>query len=231
MTLKDKTVLVTGASRGFGRAIAEAMLRLGAHVLALGRDPVAMDETRASLATIGGEFEMVTMDVCDESAVTNYITALLCLDVVVNNAGIARVQSLIETPTQEIRDILEVNVIGAFVVMRESARKMLQTNGGQIINIASDAAIRGIARMGPYVASKHALRGLSRSMSLELRQQGVRVTTFCPGPISTDILGSGTGDSNAMSPEDLAKTITHLVEVPPEIEIQELLVQPTPQRQ
>ncbi|MDP6747146.1 MAG: SDR family oxidoreductase [Candidatus Poribacteria bacterium] len=231
MTLKDKTVLVTGASRGFGRAIAEEMLRLGAHVLALGRDPVAMDETRASLATIGGEFEMVTMDVCDESAVTNYITALPCLDVVVNNAGIAHVQSLIETPAQEIRDILEVNVIGAFVVMRESARKMLQTNGGQIINIASDAAIRGIARMGPYVASKHALLGLSRSMSLELRQQGVRVTTFCPGPISTDILGSGTGDSNAMSPEDLAKTITHLVEVPPEIEIQELLVQPTPQRQ
>ena len=231
MTLKDKTVLVTGASRGFGRAIAEEMLRLGAHVLALGRDPVAMDETRASLATIGGEFEMVTMDVCDESAVTNYITALPCLDVVVNNAGIAHVQPLIETPTQEIRDILEVNVIGAFVVMRESARKMLQTNGGQIINIASDAAIRGIARMGPYVASKHALLGLSRSMSLELRQQGVRVTTFCPGPISTDILGSGTGDSNAMSPEDLAKTITHLVEVPPEIEIQELLVQPTPQRQ
>ena len=102
-------------------------------------------------------------------------------------------QSLIETPTQEIRDILEVNVIGAFVVMRESARKMLHTDGGQIINIASDAAIRGIARMGPYVASKHALLGLSRSMSLELRQQGVRMTTFCPGPISTDILGSGTG--------------------------------------
>ncbi len=80
--------------------------------------------------------------------------------------------------------------------------------------------------MGPYVASKHAL-----SMSLELRQQGVRVTTFCPGPISTEILGSGTGDPNAMSPEDLAKTITHLVEVPPEIEIQELLVQPIPRRQ
>ena len=174
---------------------------------------------------------MVTMDVCDEPAVTNYIAVLPCLDVVVNNAGIARVQSLIETPTQEIRDILEINVIGAFVVMRESARKMLQTNGGQIINIASDAAIRGIARMGPYVASKHALLGLSRSMSLELRQQGVRVTTFCPGPISTDILGSGTGDTNAMSPEDLAKTIIHLVEVPPEIEIQELLVQPTPRRQ
>ena len=231
MTLKDKIVLVTGASRGFGRAIAEELLRLGVRVLALGRDLAAMDETRASLAAIGDGFEMVTMDVCDEPAITNYIAAFPHLDVVVNNAGIARVQSLIETPTQEIRDILEVNVIGAFVVMRESARKMLHTDGGQIINIASDAAIRGIARMGPYVASKHALLGLSRSMSLELRRQGVRVTTFCPGPISTDILGSGTGSPNAMSPEDLAKTITHLVEIPPEIEIQELLVQPTPRRQ
>ena len=103
----------------------------------------------------GDRFEMVTMDVCGEQAITNYIAALPHLDVVANNAGIARVQSLIETPTQEIRDILEVNVIGAFVVMRESARKMLHADGGQIINIASDAAIRGIARMGPYVASKH----------------------------------------------------------------------------
>ena len=99
-------------------------------MLALGRNPAAMDETRASLvAAIGDRFEMVTMDVCDEQAITNYIAALPHLEVVVNNAGIARVQSLIETPTQEIRDILEVNVIGAFVVMRESARKMLHADG------------------------------------------------------------------------------------------------------
>ena len=76
MTLKDNIVLVTGASRGFGRAIAEEMLRLGARVLALGRDLAAMDETRASLAAIGDGFEMVTMDVCDEPAITNYIAAL-----------------------------------------------------------------------------------------------------------------------------------------------------------
>ena len=75
------------------------MLRLGARVLALGRNPAAMDETRASLVAIGDRFEMVTMDVCDGQAITNYIAALPHLDVVVNNAGITRVQSLIETPT------------------------------------------------------------------------------------------------------------------------------------
>lgn len=75
------------------------MLRLGARVLALGRNPAAMDETRASLVAIGDRFEMVTMDVCDEQAITNYIATLPHLDVVVNNAGITRVQSLIETPT------------------------------------------------------------------------------------------------------------------------------------
>ena len=75
------------------------MLRLRARVLALGRNPAAMDETRASLVAIGDRFEMVTMDVCDEQAITNYIAALPHLDVVVNNAGITRVQSLIETPT------------------------------------------------------------------------------------------------------------------------------------
>ena len=82
--------------------------------------------------------------------------------------------------------------------------------------------------MAPYAASKHALLGLNRSVSQELRQRGIRLTTFCPGPITTDILGVGTANSKAMSPKELAKTIIHLAEVPPEIEIQELLAQPMP---
>lgn len=227
MALGGKTVLVTGASRGFGRAMAEAFLRKGAKVLALGRDPAAMAETRAALEAIGGAFEMVALDVRDEAAVTDCIAGLERLDILINNAGIARHRPLLETPTQEIRDILEVNVVGAFLVLREAARKMVAQGGGHILNIASDAAVRGIPNMAPYVASKHALLGLGRSVSLELRQQGVRVTTFCPGPISTDILGPGTANPAAMPPDRLAALVVHLAETPPEMEAQEVLVQPT----
>lgn len=227
MALGGKTVLVTGASRGFGRAMAEAFLRKGAKVLALGRDPAAMAETRAALEAIGGAFEMVALDVRDEAAVTDCIAGLERLDILINNAGIARHRPLLETPTQELRDILEVNVVGAFLVLREAARKMVAQGGGHILNIASDAAVRGIPNMAPYVASKHALLGLGRSVSLELRQQGVRVTTFCPGPIATDILGPSTANPAAMPPDRLAELVVHLAETPPEMEAQEVLVQPT----
>ncbi|MBI4551355.1 MAG: SDR family oxidoreductase [Candidatus Latescibacteria bacterium] len=228
MSVNGKTVLVTGASRGLGRAVAEAFLRAGARVLALGRDPDAMAATRAALDGIGGAFEMVPMDVRDEEKVTACIADLDRLDVLVNNAGIAAVRPFIETPTQELRDILDVNVIAAFVVMREAVKKMLATGGGHVINIASDAAIRGIGRMAPYVASKHALLGIGRSVSLELRQHGIRVTTFCPGPITTDIMGTGTANPDALPPDELAKMIVHLAGLPPEIDTQELLIQPAP---
>jgi len=228
MTVEGKTVLVTGASRGFGRAITEAFLRARARVLALGRDPEAMAETRASLERIGGAFEMVTMDVLDEPNVTDYMAGLDRLDVLVNNAGIARFRPLLDTPTTELREVLEVNVVGAFVVLREAARKMVARGGGQIINIASDAAVRGIAQMAPYVASKHALLGMGRSVGLELRAQGVRVTTFCPGPIATDIFGPGTANPAALPPDRLAEMIVQLAALPPEIEAQELLIEPAP---
>jgi NAD(P)-dependent dehydrogenase (short-subunit alcohol dehydrogenase family) len=227
MAIEGKTVLVTGASRGLGRAIAAAFLRAGARVLALGRDSAAMAETRMLLEEISGPFVMVQLDLRDERAVTSYITDLDGLDIVVNNAGIARHGPLVTTSTQELRDILEVNLIAAFIVMREAVRKMLLLGaGGHIINIASDAAYRGIGHMAPYVASKHALLGMSRSANLELRKHGIRVSTLCPGPIITDILGPGTANPNALPPEHVAEMVVHIASLPPEVEVQEVLMQP-----
>ncbi len=225
-TLDGKTVLVTGASRGLGRAVVEEFLRAGAQVWAVARDPVVLAEAQEAWNSLGGVCHTLSLDVRDESAVTSFIAGLDRLDILVNNAGIARSRPLLETSTAELREVLETNLVAAFVVLRESARTMVQQGGGVIINIASDAAIKGIARMGPYAASKHALLGLGRSASLELRRQGVRVTTFCPGPIATDIFGPGTANPKALDPRTLARTIVHLASLPPDAEVQELLVQP-----
>jgi NAD(P)-dependent dehydrogenase (short-subunit alcohol dehydrogenase family) len=210
-----KTVLITGVSRGLGRAIAEAFAARGLDTIGVARSACEISGVRT-----------VQLDVRDESAVTEFIASLEKLDVVVNNAGIARYRPLLETPTSELREILEVNVIGAFNVMREAARRMAGQDGGQIINIASDAAVKGIANMAPYVASKHALLGMARSVSAELRGQGVRVCTYCPGPIDTEILGPGAKNPKALQPADIAKTIVHLTELPEGMDVQEILVEP-----
>jgi NAD(P)-dependent dehydrogenase (short-subunit alcohol dehydrogenase family) len=222
ISLSEKTIVVTGASRGLGRAVAIEFAARGANVLGVGRDESALQET-AHLA--GAGFSAATLDVRDEAAVTEYFAALPSLDVLINNAGIARIRPLLETPAEEMREILEINVVAAFVVLREAARKMAQS-GGHIINIASDAATRGIEGMAPYVASKHALLGLSRSAHLELKPLGVRVSALCPGPIQTDILGPGTMSSGAIAPSALAKLIADLAETPPGLATPEILALP-----
>jgi len=225
MSFTDKVVLVTGASRGLGRAVAEEFLTAGAYVFGTGRDPAAIAEAADGFRAISESFRMTPLDVCDEPAVTAFIGELDRLDVLVNNAGIYPCFPFLDTPTQNVRDILEVNVIGAFVVMREAVRKMLEHDDGVVINIGSDASVRGIPGMASYVASKHALLGLSRSARLELHGSGVRVTTFCPGGINLDVFGPEAGESSMLSARDLARTIAHLATLPPTVEVQELLVQ------
>lgn len=225
-TLKDKIVVVTGASRGLGRALAVEFARAGALVYGTGRDAAALDDTAREVEAVGGAMRKAVFEVRDEIAVCDFFASLPRLDVLLNNAGIARLGALLETSTEEMRAIMEINVVGAFTVLREGARKMQSNGGGHIINIASDAATRGIAGMAPYVASKHALLGLGRSAHLELAASGVRVTSFCPGPIQTDILGPGVMPANAMPPEAVAQLIVNLAAMPPQISTPEILVLP-----
>ena len=224
LTLAGKTAIVTGASRGLGRAIAAAFMEQGAFVHATGRDHRAMAETEERLRTFGDHFSMQPLDVTDEASVEAFIASVNRIDLLVNNAGIARAGPFVETPTETLREVLEVNVIAAFVLMREAVRKMIAAGGGQIINIASDAAVRGIGRMAPYVASKHALLGPGRSLAREVRSRGIRVTTYCPGPINTNILGSGS--PAALNPEHVAASIVQIAALPPEMEVREILVEP-----
>ncbi len=130
-----KTVLITGVSRGLGHAIATAFAAREFETIGIARSPCEIAGVRT-----------VQLDVTDEPAVISFVESLENLDVVVNNAGIARSQSLLETSTDELREILEVNLVGAFVMMREAARRMTAGDGGLIINIASDAAIKGTSR-------------------------------------------------------------------------------------
>ena len=228
MTVVGKQVLVTGGNRGLGLSVVAAMAAAGAEVFAWGRDQQALTMAADQVKDLRGPCSFHQVDVHDERAVVDAVQAMGPVDVLVNNAGIARSAEALKTSTEELVDILTTNVTGAFVVMREVARGMVANGGGLIINVASDAAIMGITGMGPYCASKHALLGMGRSFSLELRKQGVRVTTFCPGPITTDIGGEGTANPDNMDPDALAQLLVAIAALDERIEIQELLAEPMP---
>ena len=222
MLLKGKHAVVTGASRGVGRAIAAAFLSEGAAVQGTGRDPEALAETEAVLNEIGGEFALNEIELTSEAAICAYIDDLPQIDILVNNAGIT---PFVETDVAEVRQIFETNVVAPFVLMRQAAKKMLSVGGGQVINIASDAAVRGIAQMAPYTASKHALLGMGRALARELRKGSIRVTTYCPGPVDTNIVREGS-NPDALRTADVARTIVHLAALPPEMQVREMLVEP-----
>ena len=228
MSLAGKRVLVTGGNRGFGLAVVKAMAAAGAEVFAWGRDEAALAKAEGLLKGSKGVCSFHRVDVTDEEAVVAAIAAMGPVDVLVNNAGIARVTPALETPTKELEEVMAINVTGAFIVMREIARGMVDKGGGLIINVASTAALAGSAEMAPYCGSKHALLGMGRSYSVALREQGVRVTTFCPGWINTDIEGEGTAGTGGMDPDRLAKLLVDIALQDPSIEIQELLVRPMP---
>lgn len=222
--MNGKTVLITGAGRGFGKAMAEAFLQSGARVLAVERDRDQVVEAKARYSGTNASIEFIQLDVCDEPSVVDFVSSIDQLDILINNAGIARKRPFLETSTEDLAAILEVNLKAAFVVMRESARKMLN-RGGHIINIVSDSGLIGMKNMAPYSASKHGLMGLSRSARLELREHKIRVTAFCPGSIATDIFGTGPNPA-AMPPQVLASLVVYLAGLPPEIEVQEILLEP-----
>ena len=223
--MKDKAVLVTGVGRGLGQAIAEVCLKSGARVYGFEREQALVAKAKQKWALFGDNAQIVQLDVRDEAAVINYFASVAHLDTLINNAGIARKKPFLETTSEEFDEIIEVNLKAAFVVMREAARKMFR-RGGHIINIVSDSGLMGMKTMASYSASKHGLLGLSRSARLELREHNIRVTAFCPGSISTDIFGNGKSNPAAMSVKAVASLVVYLADMPPEIEVQEILLEP-----
>lgn len=219
-------VLVTGGSKGIGRAIALAFCAEGDAVTITGRDGAALEETAQQAAELPGTLRPFAIDGRDEPGMTRLIAEMPTLDIAVNNAGIAWFKPLLETSTDEMRQMMEVNVNAAFVVMRESARRMALT-GGLIVNIASNLALKGMGQGAPYAASKHALLGLARSVQKEFARAHIRVTTLCPGPVDTAILGPASQNPASIAPDDIAKLVVCLASLAPTVAVPEIHLSPT----
>ncbi|XXF79474.1 SDR family NAD(P)-dependent oxidoreductase [Myxococcaceae bacterium GXIMD 01537] len=190
MTTPSKTVVVTGASRGIGRAVARAFAREGYAVWALARSAEALEELRRE---VGESLRPLAVDVADEAAVLaacDTVRAAGAPWALVNNAGIALSAPLTKTGTEDFQRIMAVNVTAPFLFCRELLPAMAAAGGGRVINVASTAAVKGFRYTSAYCASKHALLGLTRALAVEYARKNVTVNAVNPGWTETDMLGS-----------------------------------------
>jgi NAD(P)-dependent dehydrogenase (short-subunit alcohol dehydrogenase family) len=218
--LAGTTAVVTGASRGIGRAIALTLAGAGAEVALWARDDDALREVAAEIAQGGGRAEVMRCDVTDPAAVNAAADAVRrtmgSVRILVNNAGIALRKPTVEISDAEWRAVMAVSADGTFYVTRAFLPDLTRT-GGRVINLASIGGRQGTPLLAAYCAAKHAVVGLTRALALELRAAKVSVNAICPGSVDTDMLRESMPGARAdMSPDDIARTALFLAVEAPE---------------
>lgn len=218
---EPRVALVTGGSRGIGRAVVEALLEDGWRVFLCSRRPdsvaAAVDElSRRHGERVAGEAVDVRRQAEVDAFVSRVEGAAGGIDCLVNNAGLGIFGPVDELTGEEWRQVVETNLSGAFYFLRAVAPGMKRRGGGWIFNIASLAGKNPFAGGAAYNASKFGMVGLSEAAMLDLRHYGVRVAAILPGSVDTGFRSTGGRDSGWMlTPEDVARAVTDLLRYPP----------------
>ncbi|QQE10903.1 3-oxoacyl-[acyl-carrier-protein] reductase [Planctomycetota bacterium] len=186
-----RVAIVTGASRGIGKAIAIALAKQDRHVVLVARNESLLNEVKAEIEGMGGEASVKTCDMSSGEAVSEMIEAVADehkrLDILVNNAGITRDNLLLRMTDEEFDDVINMNLRGVFIACRTALRPMMRGKFGRIINIASVAGLMGNAGQANYAAAKAGLGGLTKTIAKELASKKITANVVAPGFIATDM--------------------------------------------
>jgi short-subunit dehydrogenase len=190
MDIKDRVIVITGASNGIGKQMALDLAARGAVVVGCGRSMPRLKETLKEVRRVSPASLMIGCDVSDAEQVQGMIAKIIAdfdrIDVLVNNAGVGMRKPFAETPLQTIEEIMRVNYLGAVYCAHAVLPSMIARRSGHVVNVSSVAGLIGTLNMGAYCASKFAMNGWSESLYHELKPLGVHVSIVCPGPVATD---------------------------------------------
>lgn len=189
--LTGKTALVTGSSRGLGRAFAEGLAAAGARVILNGIDESRLEETAASMRSSGFEVLTAAFDVTDEAGVISAFETFdadgIEVGILVNNAGIQFRKPLLELATSDWQRVIDTNLTSAFLVGREAARRMAERGSGKIINVGSLTSELARATVAPYTVAKGGIKMLTKAMTAEWAEKGIQANAIGPGYMITDM--------------------------------------------
>jgi 3-oxoacyl-[acyl-carrier protein] reductase len=224
MPQAHKAAIVTGGSKGIGRAIAGALLESGTHVLITGRDAAALAAAAASLAEVGqragARVETFAGDVRREADARAMVDAAVerfgALNILVNNAAVGILVDAAVMTGDQWRETIETNLNGVFYCTHAAIPHLRARGGGWIINISSLASQHPFAGGAAYSATKAGLNAFGEALMQEVRHDGIRVSTVCPGSVQTGFAGSDAGAATdwKLAPEDVARVVLDLVAHP-----------------
>ncbi len=229
--LGGQVAVVTGASKGIGKAIAHALAREGAHVVLAARSQKDLDAVVQEFTREGLKASPVPTDMSIPAQVSELIEGTVKgfgrLDILVNNAGIGIFKNVQEMSVEEFDAMWNVNLRGVFLASKAALPAMIKANRGVIVNIASLAGKNSIKGGAGYCATKWALRGFSSSLMLEVREHNIRVVTIFPGSVETNFSQNSKKGPNITQPDDVADVVVFAVTAPERSMFSEIDVRPT----
>lgn len=232
--MKREVSVVTGASRGIGKAIAVKLAMEGHDVALFGRDKEKLESVQKEISKLGVDSLIFVGNVADEKFVNESISKVIekfgKVDHLINNAGVGIFKKFVDSSLDDFKLQMDANVYGVYNFTRAVIESMIERKSGSVINIASMAGKSGFKFGTTYSATKHAVMGFTRSLMLEVREFDIRVAAVCPGSVVTDMIMNTPiqpkSQEKVLGAEDVAEMVSSIIKLPSRALVSEIEIRP-----